>query len=576
MKFSRSFSALGLVPLLASAAPAPEAIPDPAEDGWLSEAFAERVGGSLDAIKGTLLGGEPAFGAALADDLRPDLLEVSEIDDSLSVGRWDGAQQGAPARLSGALEDISRAFEGDAPEHVKFKLFGVDGRSTDQYFAASGTSASGGFLEINATWRIRWAEKHPLPESVSLLAYEEVRRKVPAGSPMTVFVDATGAVIPPDPGVRSQFGHGTDHWRQRIELSNRMFKFAYNGIAVGDADGDGLDDLFVCQNGGLPNRLFLQNPDGTLRDATEHSGLGMLDSTQAALLVDLDNDGDQDLVATTPSALVIFENTGGGKFVPRLRSRVAENGYGLAAADFDQDGFLDIYVCRYHADKSEGQRLAVPVPYYDANNGGANYLVRNAGPSDQPGGWLRFEDATAAVGLDVRNSRFSFAAVWEDFDGDGDADLYVANDFGRNVFYENRLVPDGEARFREVADAVGLREAGFGMSAATGDFNRDGHPDIYAGNMFSAAGNRVTHQPQFRTGAPDAIKREFQRMAQGNGLFLGGAQGDAPRFTDASATSGAAMGRWSWGSVPADINNDGWEDLLVANGFVTGRQPDDL
>lgn len=72
------------------------------------------------------------------------------------------------------------------------------------------------------------------------------------------------------------------------------------------------------------------------------------------------------------------------------------------------------------------------------------------------------------------------------------------------------------------------------------------------------------------------MKREFQRMAQGNGLFFGKGEAGAMAFDDVSQETGAAMGRWSWGAVGADINNDGWEDLLVANGYVTGKEPDDL
>ena len=388
-------------------------------------------------------------------------------------------------------------------------------------------------------------------------------------------MDATDSVLPRDDDVRRQFLNGTDEWRQRIEVFNRMFKFAYCGFAIGDANGDGLDDLFSCQNGGLPKRLFLQNPDGTLRDATAASGLGFLDATQAALFLDLDNDGDQDLVASMPVGLVFFENRGGARFEPRARSRVADNGYSLSAVDFDNNGYVDVHVCRYHADKRDGAQLAVPVPYFNAKNGGADYLVRNLGPAPD-GNWLAFDDATAETGLDAENNRFSFASVWDDLDGDGDFDLFVANDFGRPVCYLNDLVPTGKARFREVSETIGLRDSGFGMSAATGDFDRDGRRDIYLGKMFSGAGSRVTGQSRFRPGDPDAIISEFRQMARGNSLFLGRGTADTPRFEDRSEASGTMMGRWAWGCVPADLNHDGWEDLLVGNGYITGRDPGDL
>lgn len=111
------------------------------------------------------------------------------------------------------------------------------------------------------------------------------------------------------------------------------------------------------------------------------------------------------------------------------------------------------------------------------------------------------------------------------------------------------------------------------MSASFGDINRDGRMDIHMGAMFSGAGSRVTRQPTFKPGASEDVKSRFQLLARGNVLFenLGKAG-----FRDVSVDAGITMGRWAWASVFADLNNDGWEDLLVANGFVTGPDLDDL
>ena len=549
-------------------------LPDPMAEGWASETFAENAGIALSQLGDRLKEGDlAAYATTPSDMLRPTALSKVYDGPDFSVHRGVMAQAGSPRpTLQTALSAVRAAFTTSGPARLKFKVFGIAEKTTRQYVSIFGP-VEGGLLEINATWETRWEGEAaaPILAEVRMEAYEEVRRQ----APQALFVDATGAVLPTDAGVRQQYMTGTDGWRERIETFNRMFKFAYCGLAIGDADGDGLDDLFSCQNGGLPNRLFLQNPDGTLRDATASSGLGTLDATQGALFLDLDNDGDQDLVATMPSGLVFFENLGNARFQPRVKSRVAEAGYSLAAADYDGNGYVDIYVCRYHADKKEGAQLAVPVPYFNAENGGANYLVRNLGPS-KTGDWLEFDDATQEAGLDVRNRRFSFAAVWDDLDNDGDPDLVIANDFGRKICYLNDLVPSGKARFREVAEALGLMDGGFGMSVATADFNRDGKRDLYFGNMFSAAGSRITRQPKFRPGDSDAIVAEFQHMARGNTLYLGSGARAKAGFNDVSEPSGTAMGRWSWGAVPADINHDGWEDLLVANGYVTGRDPGDL
>jgi hypothetical protein len=170
--------------------------------------------------------------------------------------------------------------------------------------------------------------------------------------------------------------------------------------------------------------------------------------------------------------------------------------------------------------------------------------------------------------LEVDNSRFSFSAIWEDYDNDGLIDLYVANDFGHNNLYRN----EGD-RFRHVTEESGTKNGTFGMSASAGDYNRDGWMDFYKASMYSSAGNRVVTQSRFMPTADESLKKTLLQMAQGNTLFTNDGQGG---FRDDGISAGVEMGRWSWGSIFMDFNNDGWEDLFVTNGFVTGRKPDDL
>ncbi len=158
-----------------------------------------------------------------------------------------------------------------------------------------------------------------------------------------------------------------------------------------------------------------------------------LEDSVSALLVDLDNDGDQDLVLATDPLIQFAENDGTGKFTFRSGTTMpTPTPIRCAAADYDQDGDVDIYVCGYNARKQDSvnRGLPFPLPYHDANNGGQNYLLRNEGG-------FRFQDVTRQTGLDQNNTRFSLAAAWEDYDDDGDQDLYVANDFGRNCLYRN-------------------------------------------------------------------------------------------------------------------------------------------
>jgi hypothetical protein len=361
--------------------------------------------------------------------------------------------------------------------------------------------------------------------------------------------------------------HGLDYWLDRLEQQFGILAAGYQGISVADVNGDDLDDVFVPQPGGvaggLPNRLFEQNPDGTARDISAEAAVDWNIETHAGLFVDLDNDGDQDLVVATVMGLVFAENDGTAKFSRKLVKLTPDAPpMSLAAVDFDLDGDLDIYACCY-SPRTSSPLMGRPIPYHDANNGGRNALFRNEGD------W-KFVNATKLVGLDQNNRRFSFAAAWEDFDNDGDQDLYVANDYGRNNLYRN----DG-GQFIDVAGEVGVEDISAGMSASWGDFNRDGWLDIYVSNMWSSAGNRIAYQRQFKPDSDATTLSRYRRHARGNSLFanqMAAGQG----FLDVSVSAAVTMGRWAWSSGFIDVNNDGWEDLLVANGFITQEDTGDL
>jgi hypothetical protein len=262
--------------------------------------------------------------------------------------------------------------------------------------------------------------------------------------------------------------------------------------------------------------------------------------------------------------IAFAENDGSGRFSLRGGHPGARYPFSMSAADYDSDGDLDIYATVYGAGddaRARGFEAASPIPFNDAENGGRNVLLANLGA-------FRFADVTAKVGLDEDNRRWSFAAAWEDYDRDGDPDLYVANDFGRNCFYRN----DG-GQFVQVAAKLGVEDMASGMSVAWGDYNCDGAADLYVGNMFSSAGNRVSYQPAFSEGNSAPVVEGLRRMARGNSLFVGQAGGG---FRDVSEATATTFGLWAWSSGFIDVNNDGWEDLAIANGYMTGRRPDDL
>ena len=569
---------------------------DPNRDGWKSEVFSQRASRQLNELTKLLASDhtiqtEDLTRLAVAEIgctplLPPNLVTVYE-DEVIQVRRphpnqtTEAALRGFPGLLD-ALQPLQRLTGSAYDVRCEFKLFRVDPDadliSTEQFFSLTGNGPSGRF-ECHAKWVVKWrdAKEDELPRMIEILV-RQFEQSTKRGARSTLFADCTDAVLSRNECYRAQLLYGFNHWLQRSQDDRFNFLLGNPGVSVGDVNGDGLDDLYLCQEEGLPNRLFVQQQDGTARDVSEEAGVNWIDNSKCALLVDLDNDGDQDLAVALTGGVALAANNGDGEFHLRAVLETSSDVISLTAADYDSDGRLDLYVGVYHRDPapqaSRHSAIAAAsagVVYHDANSGGPNSLLRNGITSD--GQWS-FTDVTKEVGLDVNNRRFTLAAAWEDFDNDGDQDLYVANDFGRNNLYRNEAPATGGHLFTDIAADAHTEDSASGMSVTWGDYDRDGWVDLYVGNMFSAAGNRITFQPQFKPKAPVHVKSRIQRFARGNTMYRN--RGAATAFADTSDLSGVTMGQWSWSSNFVDLNNDGWDDLVVANGYITTEDTGDL
>ncbi|MGK0187643.1 MAG: hypothetical protein ACI9R3_003431 [Verrucomicrobiales bacterium] len=553
---------------------------DPAQDGWETEAFSEAANRQLHRIAKAF----EAFEAEEAFEMPEDLVapqfaaialrpvERVEVfaDAALQVNRGtvgkDGEKFAGRSGFARALRDFAAGLGADATDrHLKLKLYKVDANRTEVLVQATAAIESGR-AQFDATWLCGWSLEEgetgadPLLASIDVLAHSETQFR---GQNTALFEDCTEAVLGKTRSYREQLLHSTDYWRLRLQRDLGLDVVANHGLAIGDVNGDLLDDLYLCQQGGLPNRLYIQQVDGTLVDATDTSGTGWLDYCASALFVDIDNDGDRDLAIGQESRLLLMENDGAGRFQLSFGMSTRAQTFSIAAADYDNDGDVDIFACGYNpfGDSVRSGAMGEPMPYHDAQNGGPNILLRN------DGGW-EFNDATVESGLEHNNNRFAFAASFEDYDNDGDLDLYVANDYGRNNLYRQE-----NGKFSDIAAELGVEDMSSGMSTAWADVNHDGWMDLYVSNMFSAAGNRITYQRQFQNTVSDRERQIFQRHARGNSLFL--SDGKAG-FRDFSVAAGVTMGRWAWGSNFVDLNNDGWEDIVIANGFISTGDSGDL
>jgi tetratricopeptide (TPR) repeat protein/peroxiredoxin len=383
------------------------------------------------------------------------------------------------------------------------------------------------------------------------------------------YVDIAAAALGGNPSYSSQLLHGTDYWRTVLDGACGIDVYGHNGVSVGDIDGDGFDDLYVCQPGGLPNRLYRNRGDGTFEDITESSGVGVIENTACALFVDVDNDGRQDLIVVRATGPMLFLNEGGGKFRQKadaFQFATPPQGTftGAAVADYDRDGWVDVYFCLYVYYQGTDQ-YKYPSPYYDAENGPPNFMMRNKRDGT-------FRDVTAETGLNQNNTHYSFCCGWNDFNRDGWPDLYVVNDFGRKNLYRN----NGNGTFSDVARQTGVEDVGAGMSVCWFDYDNGSVEDLYVADMWTAAGERISTQDIFKKDAPQETRALYHKHAMGNSLFRNVSRnGGAWAFEDTTRAAGVGIGRWAWSSDAWDFDHDGFPDLYIVNGMVTGPTHED-
>ena len=241
-------------------------------------------------------------------------------------------------------------------------------------------------------WKIVWQRSRSGKwQALQCLASEETQSR----SAAPTFIDVAAAALGGNASYSSQLMHGTDYWRTVLDGACGIDVYGHNGVSVADIDNDGFDDLYICQTAGLPNRLYRNRGDGTFEDITEASGLGLLENTVCALFADFDNDGRQDVILVRNNGPLLFLNQGGGKFQPKadafqFASPPQGTFTGAAVADYDRDGWLDIYFPLYSYYQGTGQ-YKYPSPYHDAENGPPNFMMRN----NRDG---TFRDVTTASG----------------------------------------------------------------------------------------------------------------------------------------------------------------------------------
>ena len=386
----------------------------------------------------------------------------------------------------------------------------------------------------------------------------ELERAVPAGYPAVQFKNVAQQV-----GINFRHFYG----KRSTQLPEDMG----SGAAWGDYDGDGNLDLYLCniaapltatpeQVAASPasNRLYHNKGNGTFTDVTEQAGVGFKGTGMGAAWADYDNDGQLDLVITSYDRIVLYHNRGDGSFeeVSAKAGLDKFRGFwaGASWADYDRDGFADLYICGYvkytydpdFAGKASRQYTEM-VPFTinpSSYSPERNLLFRNNGNGT-------FTEVGKKAGVENPTGR-SLSAAWADFDNDGWPDLYVANDISDNVMYLNQH----DGRFKDISHAAWVADYRGAMGLGVGDWDRDGDLDMF-----------VTHW----------IAQE--NALYSNLLITPGAKGPASklRFQDVADTEGLgqiALSVIGWGTSFLDYDNDGWLDLLAVNGSTFQDEKD--
>ena len=378
-----------------------------------------------------------------------------------------------------------------------------------------------------------------------------------------------------------------------------------SGVTAGDIDGDGWCDIFFC---GLnsTNRLYRNLGGWRFQEITETAGLGgtNLDTT-GATFADLDGDGDLDLVFNTiGTGTRLWFNDGTGRFTAAPAVLNPERaGTTSTLADADGDGDLDLYIANYRVTSImdrpqtrfsvrmiEGKPVVAmidgrPVTDPEMTNR-FNFNIRMQGgqgklayeENGEPDAFYRNEGRgqftlvpftqgafldEAGAPLAVAPYDWGLSAMFRDLNGDGHPDLYVCNDFAAP---DRVWMNDGTGRFRAIAPLAIRQTSLAAMATDVADVNRDGFDDIFVTDMLSREHTRrLTQRNILRADIAPIGRIDARPQYPRNTLLLG--RGDGT-YAEVAQYAGVEASEWSWTPIFLDIDLDGYEDLLIPNGFV--------
>lgn len=356
------------------------------------------------------------------------------------------------------------------------------------------------------------------------------------------------------------------------EVNYFTYVYAYNGagVAAGDIDNDGLVDLYFTGNQ-VSDRLYRNLGNMRFADITDKAigPLAQAGWRTGVTMADVNSDGFLDIHVcrsgpTTDTALtrnLLYVNNGDGTFSERARELgIADTTHSTQAAffDADRDGDLDLHVINHPMGRMKGLTNFTALAAVQQGTAPSDRFYRNDGTPTAP----RFTDVTKEALM--RNFDYTLGQSVADLDQDGWPDVYTANDFDApDLMYMNRR----DGTFSEQVQLRTRHISNFGMGCDVADYNNDALPDIMTLDM--TADDHLRNKTNMASMSPEKFWRLvaggyfFQYMV--NTLQLNNGNGT---WSEVGQLAGVARTDWSWAPLFCDLDNDGWKDLLITNGYL--------
>lgn len=369
--------------------------------------------------------------------------------------------------------------------------------------------------------------------------------------------------------------HFTNQIQETAQANILTYQYFYNGggVAVGDVNNDGLEDLYFTANQGS-NKLFLNLGDLKFRDITLATGTGGREQawSTGAVMVDINSDGLLDIYVCYSGNLPpeqrknqLFVNQGfDSKGIPFFKEMAAEFGLDDPAfstsayfADLDKDGDLDMLLLNHN-----------PMLFNNLNANAFKTMLETKDLMSSSKVYRnekgKFRDVSSEIGIDSGTLSYGLGAIIGDFNEDGWPDIYIGNDYSApDYFYVNQ----GDGSFVNQLQSSFSHTSLYSMGVDAADINRDGLLDLISLDMFPEDNKRqkLLHSPEnyehyqlfLEVGLHHQLMRNMLQLNNGNGTF-----------SEVAQVAGVSTTDWSWAPLFADYDNDGFTDLFVSNGFL--------